>query len=211
MAWSWVLPVGVTNRFVLVRHGEPETTTRGRVYGRLDVSLSQRGEEQMKETAKRLESAPLAAVYSSPRTRAIESARPVAGHQELEVHLDERLREIDFGSFEGLSYDEVSARYPDLYSGWMNRPTEVEFPGGETFAEMKSRVLGAVAELRRRHPKECVAIVAHGGVNRIVLAAALGLPDEAIFRLGQDYAGLSVIDYFESECVVRLLNGVVPC
>jgi alpha-ribazole phosphatase len=211
MAWSWELPVGVTNRLILVRHGEPETTTRGRVYGRLDVKLSQRGEEQMKETAKRLESAPLAAVYSSPRIRAIESARPIAGHHRLKVSLDGRLCEIDFGSFEGLSYDEVSVRYPELYRAWMKRPTEVEFPGGETFAQMKTRVLDAVAELRRRHRNDTVAIVAHGGVNRIVLAAALGLPDEAIFRLGQSYAGLSVIDYYETECVVELLNGIIPC
>jgi alpha-ribazole phosphatase/probable phosphoglycerate mutase len=211
MAWSWALPAGIENRLLLVRHGEPEAATRGRVYGRLDVSLSQRGEEQMKETAKWLEAAPLAAVYSSPQTRALESARLIAGRHSLEVRLDERLCEMDFGLFEGLSYDEVSARHPEIYRAWMNEPTEVEFPGGESFAQMKSRVLGAVVQLRRRHRTESVAIVAHGGVNRIVLAAALGLPDEAIFRLGQDYAGLNVIDYYETECVVQLLNGVVPC
>lgn len=152
----------------------------------------------------------LEAIYASPRQRAFESAEIVARTFGLEPRVDERLGEMDFGRIEGMRYDDVAREYPELYERWMHRPTEVEFPEGETFAEMRARVLAAFTELRSRHHDATVAIVSHGGVNRIVLADALGLFDEAIFRLGQTYAGLSVVDYYGTERVVRLLNGVVP-
>ena len=96
----------------------------------------------------------------------------------------------------------------------MRAPTEVHFPGGESFTEMRQRVLRAVSEIREARKEQTVAIVSHGGVNRIVLAQALGLAPPMIFRMEQSYAGVSVIDEIDEideidgGCVVRVLNAV---
>ncbi len=203
-------PEGVSIRVLLVRHGEPESSSRGRCYGKLNVGLSDGGRRQMTRLARSLEGMELEAIYASPRERALESADIVARTFGLEPRVDGRLSEMDFGRIEGMRYDDVAREHPELYERWMHRPTDVKFPEGESFAEMRVRVLAAFTELGSRHHDRTVAIVSHGGVNRIVLADALGLPDDAIFRLGQTYAGLSVVDYYGAECVVRLLNGVVP-
>ena len=195
-------------RLYLLRHGEPEADSRGRCYGRLDVGLSPRGFEQAERAAARIGDAPLAAIYASPRRRALESARPLALPRGLPVRIEEDLREMDFGEIEGLTYDEVRERRPELYAAWMERPTEVTFPGGESYALVRARVLGVVDRLRRAHDGQSIALVAHGGTTRTALAAALGLPDAHIFRLAQDYAALSIIEWIGETPIVRLVNAL---
>lgn len=203
---TWQTPPGVNGRFLLVRHGEPVSSAQGRCYGRLDVGLSASGREQIALLARCLRQAPLAAVYTSPRRRARESAEIVARSHELSPAVDERLAEIDFGQLEGMSYDDAAERYPELYRVWMEQPTEVEFPGGESFDIMERRVLSAASELRLRHRGQVVAIVTHGGVNRALLRAALGMPKQSIFRLEQSYAAVSLVDYYPHAPVVRFVN-----
>lgn len=197
------LPHARATRLVLVRHGEPEKAVRGRCYGRLDVGLSSTGREQVERARQFLSGLPFSAVYSSPRRRALESARLLTAR----VTVDDRLGEIDFGSFEGLTYEEIATRFPRKYEEWMHCPTEVAFPGGETLAAMAARVRAAVDEILRTHVDQVVVVVSHGGVNRVALAAALGLDAARIFRLDQAYACVNVIDYFANEPVVRLVNG----
>lgn len=198
--------MNVTNLW-LIRHGAPDAAVRGVCYGRLDVGLAPDGRRQFILLAERLRSEPLAAIYSSPRKRTIESAALLAAHHGCGVHIVEDLREINFGDFEGLSYDEIQRRYPELYRQWMERPTEVEFPNGESFSTMRARVLSAVGAMRTRHAGQSVAIVTHGGVTRIVLADALGVPEVNAFRIAQRYAALNLIQYTEEYPVVELLNG----
>jgi broad specificity phosphatase PhoE len=101
------LPDVAATRIVLVRHGEPEESIQGRCYGRLDVGLSARGREQVRRTQHLLADVAFTTVYSSPRRRARESAGLLAAGR-AGVTVDERLREIDFGIFEGLTYDEIA-------------------------------------------------------------------------------------------------------
>jgi broad specificity phosphatase PhoE len=189
-------------RLLLLRHAEPADDARGRCYGTLDVGLSERGRRRAQELAGRLE-AP-AAVYSSPRVRALETAELAFGVRPI---ADERLRELDFGEFEGRTYDEIERSQPELYRRWMETPTQVEFPRGESYALLRHRVLDSLAEILARHPAETVAIVAHGGVARAILAEALAMPDEAIFRLDQPYCAVSVVDWLDGTPVVRSLNA----
>lgn len=206
---SWELPAGVTVRLLLVRHGQPEDSARGRCYGNLDVELSEPGREQMRRVARSLAGAPLVALYAGPRRRARESAEILA-RPHLPVRVDERLAEIHFGEMEGLTYDEVAEHYPDLYRDWMARPTAVRFPGGESFGDLKARVSRAAGEIRVRHRGGTVAIVTHAGVNRVLLGEALGLAAENVFRLEQSYAGVSAIDYYRETPVVRWMNAMGP-
>jgi alpha-ribazole phosphatase/probable phosphoglycerate mutase len=191
----------------LIRHGTPDLAVRGVCYGRLDVGLAAEGRRQLTLLSERLRSEPLAAIYSSPRKRTIESAAILAAHHRCRVQTVEDLREINFGDFEGLSYAEIEQRYPELYRHWMDRPTEVEFPNGESFARMCARVMAALTVLRDRHAGQSVAIVTHGGVTRIVLADALGVPAANVFRIAQRYAALNLIHYVGAYPVVKLVNG----
>jgi broad specificity phosphatase PhoE len=89
----------------------------------------------------------------------------------------------------------------------MRTPTEVVFPSGEGFEDLRVRACAAAAALRAEHAGDRVAMVAHGGVVRAIVAEALGLPSRSIFRLDVGHARLSVVDWFDDEPVVRLLNG----
>jgi alpha-ribazole phosphatase len=193
-------------RVWLIRHGEPAAEARHRCYGSLDVGLSQKGQEQMEHVAAYLKSEPVACVYSSPRSRAQQGARTLASSVSRPVEVIEDLREIDFGDFEGLSYDEIAVRYPDLYRKWMKEPTEVMFPNGESFPEMRTRVLKAFEAIQHTHDGQTIAIVSHGGVNRIVLAEALQIPDKFIFRLAQDYGAINLLAFMQGLPVLQLLN-----
>jgi alpha-ribazole phosphatase/probable phosphoglycerate mutase len=126
---------------------------------------------------------------------------------QLEAMPADELREIHFGSFEGLTYDAIEKQYPEEYKLWMERPTEIEFPHGESFGQVKRRVLGFKTSLLRKYYGKTVLVVSHGSVNRILVAEALAIPDPMIFRLDQSYACLNIIDYLRESPVVRIVNG----
>jgi alpha-ribazole phosphatase len=194
-------------RLLLIRHAQPNEEARGRCYGRLDIGLSARGQRRAQLLARTLDRIPLAAVYSGPSTRALDTAGPLAAAHRLTPVVEEALREIDFGEFEGRSYDEIQADHPDLYRLWMETPTRVEFPGGESYTQLRARAIAARDGIRTRHDGELTAIVSHGGVLRAMLADCLRMPDEAIFRLDQSYGALSVIDWHDNTPLVRVVNA----
>jgi alpha-ribazole phosphatase len=195
----------MTTRVWLVRHGEP-SGMRGRCYGKLDVGLSAAGREQMERTAERLQGEHWDAIYASPRVRTTDSARILNVAHHCEPRRDEGLAEIDFGDFEGMTYDEIATRYPELYRQWMDSPTEVQFPNGESFTAMRVRVLQAFDAIRERHEGRTVAIVTHGGVIRILLAWALEVPERSIFRLAQDYAAMNLLTVVDGVPIVQRMN-----
>jgi alpha-ribazole phosphatase/probable phosphoglycerate mutase len=185
-------------RLILIRHAEPAEDARGRCYGSLDVDLSPAGRAALRG----LRLPPLDAVYASPRRRALETAAALG-----EPVVLDGLRELDFGELEGRTYDEIAAERPELYRAWMETPTEVAFPGGESFRELRERAVAAVDVLRVQHDGETVAAVTHGGVVRAVLGHVLRMPDEAIFRLEQRYLAVNVVEWLGDFPLVRLVNG----
>jgi alpha-ribazole phosphatase len=193
------------SRLILIRHAEPQEDARGRCYGSLDIGLSTAGREHACRLAERLATVEYEAVYSSPRVRARETADAIGLAHGLAPVVDEGLRELDFGELEGRTYDEIAASEPELYRAWMTTPTEIRFPGGESFADLKARSLVALERIRRLH--ESAIVVTHGGVLRAGVAAWLSMPDEAIFRLDQRYCGVTIVDWLDGEPLVRLLNG----
>ena len=208
-AWqSSELPAGVTHRILLVRHGETAHSARGLCYGKLDVDLSPTGFKQAAQTAQLIKPFKPQAIYSSPRLRALDTAAAITNACALDVIVDDNLAELDFGDFEGLSYEEAERQYPDLYQQWMAHPTNIQFPNGESYAQMSSRVINFTSQLISRHKGQTIVTVAHGGVNRIVLAKTLGLKSEWIFRLEQSYGAINCIDYYGDTPVLRTMNWI---
>jgi alpha-ribazole phosphatase len=194
-------------RLLLIRHAQPDEDARGRCYGTLDIGLSARGQRRAQLLARTLDRIPFVAVYSSPSTRALDTAAPLAAAHKLNPSVEDALREVDFGELEGRSYDEIQAAYPDLYRTWMETPTRVEFPGGESYTQLRERAVAALEAIHARHRGELAAIVSHGGILRAMLADCLRMPDEAIFRLDQSYGALSIIDWLDGSPLVRVVNA----
>jgi alpha-ribazole phosphatase/probable phosphoglycerate mutase len=193
------------SRIVLIRHAEPEESARGLCYGTLEVGLSDEGRANAARLALSLGGLPYDAVYASPRWRTVETAAPLAQARDLTTLVDDELREIHFGEFEGRRYDEIAETHPEIYREWMETPTTVTFPGGESYEDLRVRALRALTRICKAH--ECAVVVTHGGVVRAGLAEWLSMPAEAIFRLDQRYCGITIVDWLDDMPVVRLMNG----
>jgi alpha-ribazole phosphatase len=198
--------VSATTRLVLVRHTEPHEEVHGRCYGVTDCELSEAGAIQAQQLGETFAGHSFDVLYSSPLLRALATAAPLGRALGLEPIAVDDLREIDCGELEGLTWDEVAARYPEIFA-WNKVPVGFRFPGGESYAELAERALRAVDTIRDRHAGETVAVVAHGGVIRSVLIAILGMSEADLFRLALSYGGISVVDWMDDAPVVRLVNG----
>ena len=149
----------------------------------------------------------LSAVYSSTLARAFQSAEIIARpHRLLPVRIGD-LRERSFGIWEGMSFAEIREKYPEEFGAWAVNPLAFSPMGGETTIEVRDRVIGALDAILRDNAGRNVAVVAHGGVNRIILCHILGIPLENIFRIEQDYAALNIIEFWEKYPVLKLMNG----
>jgi alpha-ribazole phosphatase len=174
--------------FTLIRHPKPSIT--GICYGSIDLPLSEEGLERARAIAEELAAEPFAAIYTSPLQRCAVAARMLAEGRDCPLVTFDALREIDFGRFEGHTFDDLAREYPDIYRRWMEDPTEVEFPGGESYAALRRRVLGAVGGLRARHPGQSIAVVTHGGVIRTLVAEAQGMDPRRMFEIEVTYGSI---------------------
>jgi broad specificity phosphatase PhoE len=139
--------------------------------------------------------------------RARETGQVLADALRLNVTVKETLAEIDFGDFEGMTYEEIKRRYPEAFERWMTQPTNTQFPNGESFADMCDRVSRTVDALLSRHKSESFAIVSHSGVIRFLIGRALCMPADQIFRLAQRHAAINRIRFTEQGPIVELING----
>ena len=159
---------------LLVRHAETAWSREKRWQGITDLSLNEHGRKQARALADRLEGVPFGAVYSSDLRRAHETALVVAERKGLAVTPMPELREVDVGSWTGLSQDEVKERFGDAYAH-MRARTGRGWEAGETYAEMGRRVLDAIRRIAHEHPDDSVLVVTHSGPIRTVHAHARGL------------------------------------
>ena len=197
-------------RIYLIRHGSVVGAETRRFIGHLDVPLSPLGERQMTGLAERLAAVKLDAVYASDLTRTRRSARLVAAPHGLTVVETPALREFAMGRWEGLTAEEIRALDADLFTAWMADVAGYQFPEGESLAQLSARAWPAFERIVAAHPGGSVAIVAHGGTNRLILCRALTLTPARLLALGQDYACLSVLERLGARWTLRLLNHCEP-
>jgi alpha-ribazole phosphatase len=194
----------------LIRHGEVERAAEGRFFGHTDVRLSATGHAQVASLARELGGAPITAVYASDLCRARESAAPLAAARGLAPVPVRALREMALGRWEGLTFGEMRARDPELVAAWLRDLPAFPFPGGESLCDLRERVLPALREILARHAGQRIAVIAHGGTNRVILCEALGLPLANALRLAQDYAAWNLIEYRPDGALLHALNQRVP-
>jgi probable phosphoglycerate mutase len=182
-------------RVLLVQHGETEWSREDRFAGTSDVTLSERGHWQAAQLAERLKAERLAAVYSSPLYRALETAKVIAAPHRLQPTVVDGLSEMDFGDWEGRSRSTVMAEYAPVYAAWTRDPATVRTPHGESGFEVATRAVAAVKELARMHVGATIVVSGHRTVNRLVLCQLLGIGLSGYReRLAQDDGALNCVD-----------------
>jgi probable phosphoglycerate mutase len=201
---------GAPTTLLLLRHGETPLTPERRFSGSggSNPSLSEAGRRQAEATAALLAARRgVDAIVSSPLRRCRQTAEAVATRLGLDIHVEEDLREADFGAWEGLTFTEVHERYAQDLAAWRSSPAAAPSGGGEPFEAVARRVAAARDALLVRHPGETVLVVSHVGPLRTLVRLALGAPAESLFRMELAAASLSAVAYdADGNASVRLLN-----
>lgn len=194
------------SRLLLVRHGESTWNATRRIQGQLDPPLSDRGLDQARELAERLAGHQLAGFYSSDLARTRQTADEIAATVGIEPTLEQGLREIALGAWEGKTRAELMDEFPELWERWRREPTWDVVPGGEgaePFAERITRTLNSIHE---RHPQGDVLCVTHGGVIQVAILNVVGRASHGIFPFLIENCSLTVIQSANGRSVVTTVN-----
>ncbi len=168
----------------LIRHAQAEGNEKQTFQGHRDGTISEMGRRQLEQLAEYGKTLPLEAIYSSPLSRALETAKAVNKYHRLPIFVRDGLIEIDGGDWEGVSWDRFPLDFPEENDAWENKPWLFRAPNGETMAEVYDRITDAVLEIVKENPGKTIAIVSHGCAIRNFLTFAKGLPLEGIAQTG---------------------------
>jgi len=190
-------------RLILVRHGESQLNRDGIFYGQLDPELTEKGVRQAEEAKEVLRDFHYDEIYVSDLVRARDTAR-ILNHRELEVVETERLRELNFGIFEGLKYDEILERYPQEEALWREQWQDYDYENGESVRELQERAVEFVEE--KIEEDKDILVVAHWGVINCVLSHYLTGGLEGYWKFATDNCGIAVINFRDKFPVLEGLN-----
>ncbi len=190
----------------LIRHGQTDWNREEIFRGRADRPLSEVGNWEGGALKQALAQVTINFIYSSPLTRALETARPIASTHSLKVIPLAGIIDIDYGNWQGLSHDQVKAQYPELYRRWQDHPDQVEFPGGESLSMVRERAMSAFKEVVAGHPEQSGVVVSHRVVNKVLLCALLGLDNSHFWEIKQDTAAINIIRCDNKSTVIQVLN-----
>jgi broad specificity phosphatase PhoE len=193
-------------RLFVIRHGETAWSRERRFAGSRDVPLSPEGLRQCEAVARALAPQVVAAVYASPLERARASAEVVAKPHRLPVEIEPAFAEMAFGEWEGLTREEVVARFPAAYEQWRHAPHLLRIAGGETLAEVAERTRAGMRALGASHAGETVVLVTHAIVTRLIVLDALGLCPERLWTVDAAPAGITEIEYEPDWATVHRMN-----
>jgi probable phosphomutase (TIGR03848 family) len=196
---------------LLIRHGENEYVKTGKLAGRLSgVHLNERGQKQAQALGEALKDVPITAIYSSPLERAMETATPIANARKLQIVQNPNLMDTDVGKWQGKSLAALQ-----LTKAWkivQSSPSRFQFPEGESFLNLQSRVANVLEGIVKKHnkPKDIVAVVFHADPIKLVVAHFLGMPLDHFQRLGCDTGSLTAMYVSETGANLVKLNQRPP-
>ncbi len=195
-------------KVMLVRHGETDWNRKEVFRGRIDVELNQNGREQARALAEATRIFQIHAVYSSPLSRSLETARMVADVHDLEVEVAHGFIDLHYGKWQGLEHRKVKEEYPDLYLRWQESPHLVRFPRGESLEDVRERALKELRTIVTEHESQTVMIVSHRVVSKVMLCSIIGLDNSHFWRIRQDNCCLNIFECSEDAYIIHLLNDI---
>lgn len=194
--------------FLLIRHGETDYVDEV-LAGRIDAQLTESGRQQARHLAEVLAGQPIKAIYSSPMCRAVETAQPLAEAMHLFVEMDPTLTQVDFGEWQGLSFDELTRR--EDWQAFTKDPSSVRCPGGEHMAAVRHRVMLGLQRIASGYEDDdLVGVFAHGSIIRSAIAFFLDMPVSAFNRLKINPASVSTLRVWDHQVRLLHLNQVFP-
>lgn len=196
-------------RLVLIRHGQTAWNKSGKYQGQSDVALSEEGLEQARCLAEHFPAEKLDAVYASDLSRAMVTAETVAQKFGLEVRPEPAFRELSFGKWEGLTYAEIVAGWPEAMANFLTHPDIMEIPQGESFPQVQQRAMARLKEIVAEHEPHdhTVGIFAHGAVLRTILTGIMQMPLSQVWTLSQYNTAVNIVRFDEGRPTVELLNS----
>jgi broad specificity phosphatase PhoE len=194
-------------RLYLIRHGEVEERYR-RVFGggRIDMELSPLGQEQAQALATYLQTVPFDAIFASPMRRVQQTLQRLAEYQTKTPSILEELREVDFGSWTGLAWEEIHVRFGISAYQWLDQLEHGLMVQAEPLADFRARIETALGLILAQRAGQTIAVVCHGGVIRMMLAVLLDLPLRKMVGFDFEYASLTIVDWLPRKVEVQLLN-----
>ncbi len=196
------------SRLLLVRHGETKLNSRERFWGQTDVELGAPGIKQAEQLRDRLAPEKIAAIYASKLQRASVTAEIIASRHQLEIITCAELDEINFGEFEGLTFEEISRLYPEVAAQLANWSIAPRFPAGESIDELNDRVSQFLPRLEKHKAEEVVLIVAHSGTLRLLVCNLLGLELSHWRQFRLDLASLNIVETYPRGTILSRLNDI---
>ena len=193
-------------RLLLVRHGSTEFNTGRRFMGYSDIDLNADGYTQAEKLRDYLASEKIDAVYSSDLKRTLVTAEIISSGRSLDIVTCPKLREVNYGTCEGLTFQEIGNRYPDVAEKCINFTVKLEFPEGETFQEFIERTCQFLSVLDNHKPTETILVVSHNGPLKVLVCNLLGITMEHWWQIRIDIASLSVIDISPRGAMLSRLN-----
>ncbi len=178
-------------QIILVRHGRTPWNKDKIFRGTIDIPHDEVGEKEALLAGEWLKNETIHAAYASPLSRAMDTASAIAQHHGVSVNELPGLIDINYGDWQGVPLAEVKVKYADLYQQWETAPQTVRFPNGETLDEVRTRALAAVDEVMALHPDKTILLAAHRAVNKVLIAAFLGLDNSHFWRIGQDTTAIN--------------------
>lgn len=192
-------------KLFLVRHGETVWNSERRYIGRTNLTLSTKGIEQAKSLARRFAREDVEAIFTSPLKRSLETARIIGREVSLEPVVINELIEVDFGKWEGLTYEEIKEKFGEIIDRWLFSPSKVEIPSGESWEEVMRRAKEFLRQVSERPEKTGLAIT-HGGIIKTIVALIFNhqrVPF-ASFLIGN--ASVSAVGFTEGRPYLLFLN-----
>ena len=191
---------------LIARHGETEWNAAGRIQGHTDIGLSDKGAEQAVLLGQRLSGLPIDVAYSSDLRRTSQTARLALGERHVALNETPMLREYHKGEFEGMTLTEIKAQFPDEYPKYLEKNLDYFPKGGESTRAVSTRMAKIIGEIKSNHLDETVLIVSHGGALRAAMVSLLGMPLEGNWSFVFGNCGLTTVDTFTDNAVLRQFN-----
>ncbi len=195
-------------RLLLVRHGITEYNSTRRFAGYTDIELSEEGRRQVERLRDYLVNDKIDAVYSSDLKRALLTAELLTAGRDIDIISCPELREVNYGDVEGLTFQEIGQRHPEVAEMVVNFNLNLAFPGGESFEEFIERTVGFLDRLDGHEPAETILIVSHSGPLRILTCHLLGISQDCWWQLRFDNASLSIVDTYPRRAILTRLNDI---
>jgi broad specificity phosphatase PhoE len=190
----------------LVRHGQTAWNKEEIFRGRTDVPLDETGLKQAELAGEFFTGMKIEGIYSSPLSRAFQTAEKIAQFLHLKVQSLDGLIDMSFGNWEGRSLREVREMDRERYRQWREEPHLIRLPGGEGLDEVRIRVMTAMEEVIKKNPEGNIIFVSHRVVNKVLICAVLGLDNSHFWQIGQDTTAINLIQYQRGRYVLSLMN-----